>query len=542
MPFFASSSGVQINGGRFYDIAGDMNLQNTQLAATERELTMLPSGMTTESIRQSHEQHSAAAKMASDSPATGGNPIYLSSMIGVHLHQPENLPHLNAHSDRTRNLDSGSIRVLLRPNVEICLFMAISIALGQTTLRFQMTRVNLLMDPTTGDAFHNSADRYPQPKCHPETRTEMLHDLHDWFFTDDPESRVLWLHGPAGSGKSAIAQSLCQKLEAEGNLGGSFFFKRGHPSRGHSRKLFSTIAYQLALLLPEFKHVVSKRVEEDPSLVQKSLSIQLRTLIVEPCRDSAPTRTFAVVIDGLDECEGQDIQQEILRCIGNSFYQSELPIRFIVASRPEPHIGETFCDPCLGGLHLTLNIQQSFEDVREYLVDEFARIHREHRETMATVSSPWPAQDVVAQLVEKSSGYFIYASTVIKFIDDKDFRPTDRLDVILGIAESDVGSMSPFTALDQLYIQILSDLPARSQLLRILAVIAVGLHSTLRIPKIEQLIELRPGDVRLTLRRLQSVIELPLDDEDTFLAGIQDDQAPFAFLGFSIAQIWHARY
>ncbi|KAJ6598310.1 hypothetical protein DFH09DRAFT_903600, partial [Mycena vulgaris] len=49
------------------------------------------------------------------------------------------------------------------------------------------------------------------------------------------------------------------------------------------------------------------------------------------------------------------------------------------------------------------------------------------------------------------------SSTVIKFIDDKNFRPTERLDIIMGIAESDFGS--PFSALDQLYTEILTAVP-----------------------------------------------------------------------------------
>ncbi|KAJ7466870.1 hypothetical protein FB451DRAFT_1483661, partial [Mycena latifolia] len=108
----------------------------------------------------------------------------------------------------------------------------------------------------------------------------------------------------------------------------------------------------------------------------------------------------------------------------------------------------------------------------------------------------------------------LYASTIIKFVDDKDFRPTDRLGVILGITALDAGSGSPFSALDQLYTQILSDVPARPQVVRILTFVAAGLqHSTVGIPKIEQLLQLRSGDVRLTLRRLQSVIELPLTED-----------------------------
>ncbi|KAJ6504078.1 hypothetical protein C8R47DRAFT_1038323 [Mycena vitilis] len=106
--------------------------------------------------------------------------------------------------------------------------------------------LNILHRAVAGGAFHDSLERYPQPRCHPETRTEMLEDLHQWSSRTDPASSILWLQGPAGAGKSAIAQSLCQMLEAEGRLGASFFFKRGNAYRGSANKLFSTIAYQLA--------------------------------------------------------------------------------------------------------------------------------------------------------------------------------------------------------------------------------------------------------------------------------------------------------
>src|SRR6202000_2061339 len=46
------------------------------------------------------------------------------------------------------------------------------------------------------------------------------------------EPSILWVHGPAGAGKSAIMTTLAQRLENERRLGGVFFFKRGHPLRG----------------------------------------------------------------------------------------------------------------------------------------------------------------------------------------------------------------------------------------------------------------------------------------------------------------------
>jgi adenylylsulfate kinase-like enzyme len=50
----------------------------------------------------------------------------------------------------------------------------------------------------------------------------MLDGLCGWATEHDPTTSVLWLYGPAGAGKSAIAQSLCQRLEEDGHLGGSF--------------------------------------------------------------------------------------------------------------------------------------------------------------------------------------------------------------------------------------------------------------------------------------------------------------------------------
>ncbi|KAJ7085046.1 hypothetical protein C8R44DRAFT_862213 [Mycena epipterygia] len=389
--------------------------------------------------------------------------------------------------------------------------------------------LQLLYRASAVDALHNSVERYPQPKCHPDTRKEMLDNLWNWTcgieplvesedygwtgdadssFADNSASNILWLYGPAGAGKSAIVQSLCERLETEGCVAASFFFKRGDASRGNAKQLFSTIAYQLAVLLPELRGFISQSVENDPAIVNKSLSIQVQKLIVEPWQQINTSPCAVIIIDGLDECDGQKVQQEILWSICYAIHAMKLPIRFLIASRPESHIFEMFHAPPLDKLHRGVNIQQSFEDVRKYLWDEFTRIRREHPATLTRVSESWPVAEDLEHLVRNSSGYFIYASTVIKFIDDKNFCPSDRLDIIMGFAEPHLES--PLAALDLLYTQILSDVPDRHRLLQILTVIAAKLY--LGVHHIEQLLELKLGDVELALRGLHSVLEIP----DTF--------------------------
>jgi hypothetical protein len=359
-------------------------------------------------------------------------------------------------------------------------------------------------------ALHDAAESYPQPRCHPETRQELLDTLWAWCTDHNTEQRILWLHGVAGAGKSAVMKTLSERLQDAQRLGATFFFKHSHPTRGKGDALFATIAFQLAINIPELKQPLSRIVEDNPMIVSRAIGVQLQELIIGPCRaiEFSPDRT--IIIDGLDECEGRHIQQDILRFLAESIAQRRIPLRFIIASRPEPHIREVFQGSCLSGLHRPFNVEQSFEDVRAYLESEFARIHGEHS-TMAAVQKPWPALEVIDRLVDKSSGFFIYASTVIKFIDDPDYRPTRRLAAIEDLPGNH--SKSPVAALDALYGQILSANSENRDLVRILRVVC---HFNLKYSHIDELLGLESGDVELSLRGLHSVIHP--DEETSVLA------------------------
>ncbi|KAJ7663212.1 hypothetical protein DFH06DRAFT_1189641 [Mycena polygramma] len=375
--------------------------------------------------------------------------------------------------------------------------------------------INILHRASATEAFHDPANSHDQPRCHPETRIEMQEKLLNWCLNSTwtpakwgevsyyTEPSVLWLRGPAGAGKSAIMTTLSQRLEDEKRLGGTFFFKRGHVARGNAGVLFVTIALQLAVNCVQLKPRISRIVQENPTLTNRSIGVQLRELILNPCR-GVQGLPSTIIIDGLDECAGQSVQQEILRLIMHST-RERTPLRFVIASRPEAHIRETLEDPSYHGLYREFDVERCFDDVRRYLVAEFGRIHREHS-TMAAITTPWPSEEVVESLVYEASGYFIYASTAIKFVDDKDFRPTQRLEVLL---EHRTGANldSPFGALDELYAQILSVVPKHHQLIPILRVIDVipGCFK-LSNSDMDVVLQLETGDTRLCLRRLHSVI------------------------------------
>jgi hypothetical protein len=151
-------------------------------------------------------------------------------------------------------------------------------------------------------------------------------------------------------------------------------------------------------------------VEGDPSIIYRTLSLQLRKLIIEPCQKtirSPPGRPLVIVIDGLDECEGRNIQQEILRSIWSVIHQGSLPLRFLVASRLESHIHEIFMG-VLHRIHCRVNINQSFEADRltvnsAELLHTLGWIRRETEHRRGLEFSP-NAQDPTRDLPRARSG------------------------------------------------------------------------------------------------------------------------------------------
>ncbi|KAJ7840179.1 hypothetical protein B0H14DRAFT_2512685 [Mycena olivaceomarginata] len=237
------------------------------------------------------------------------------------------------------------------------------------------------------------------------------------------------------------------------------------------------------------------------------MDVQLRTLILEPRNLLQKDSLLVLLIDGLDECEGRNIQQEILHLIQSTADDQFCRLRILVASRPEAHIKETFEAEFFQRVTHTTNIQQSFEDIRTYLCDEFLRIHREHS-TMKNISIPWPSPQILEILVERSSGYFVYAATVIKFVGDEYSWPSKQLDIVVqNLIPHD--SESPFATLDQLYMQILSRVPRYHPTLCDILCVKIYYPQNFTMQDIDALLGLELGTVELIIRPLHSVLKVP---------------------------------
>ena len=343
-----------------------------------------------------------------------------------------------------------------------------------------------------------------------------------WIQDSTDPKDVLWLYGPAGAGKSAIAQTIAEMSAKLGLLIAGFFFSRASNSRNNERRFMASIAYQLALSIPETRPFIESAVQIDPSIFDKSLETQVEVLIILPLEMARATITPVIaeewprliLIDGLDECNGHSIQYSIIRTLSTALLQHRVPLILFVASRPEPHIRNAFNASDISGSSHHIVLDNSYDpdaDIKVFLLSRFKEIKKNH--PLATfIPKSWPPAEIIDRLVQKSSGQFIYASTVMKYLDSPNHKPMKRLDVISKLIPD--RDDTPYQQLDALYTYIFScveDVPAALQIIGFL----IFKQNNWSRPKfLESLFGLDHGDVYLCLSGLHSILDIPPPTDD----------------------------
>ncbi|KAF9553148.1 hypothetical protein CPC08DRAFT_728118 [Agrocybe pediades] len=334
---------------------------------------------------------------------------------------------------------------------------------GQASLDNKAT-IEILTDAVAPSAFHDSGARFDPPRCHPRTRVKVLEKIMGWIVGRDGAAVVkpfMWLNGAAGAGKSAIAQSTIEQGIERGLPLASFFFSRSDPSRNHAGSLIATLAYQLYCAFPEteVQTTILSAIKQDPLIFKKSLQRHFTSLVIQSLRSylsmdqsTQHRMPFVIVIDGLDECLDRASQKAILTGLASSLLGLNPYIRILIASRPEHDI------KLLTFSHLLLDLDDENEadaDIKLYLCERFTQIKDEfdNRTTGRKLDASWPGEEVIRELVKKSSSQFIYAATVVRYVESTRHRPDHRLDIVLNLRPHN--GDNPFAQLDALYTMIL---------------------------------------------------------------------------------------
>ncbi|KAF9551100.1 WD40 repeat-like protein [Agrocybe pediades] len=350
------------------------------------------------------------------------------------------------------------------------------------------------------DARYNSAysTAVKRRGCTASTREQILDDLRAWV--KDPDGRkVFWMNGMAGTGKTTILYSFCEWLEDDKRLAGNFFCSRASALCGDLNNIVRSIAYQLAHYSPAFRSELCKILEEKQNPHALNTGEQFKWNSKDAIPDGA-----VIVIDALDECNNISATALFLKVLMS--YAARLPIKFLVASRPEPVILKNMQAPNFLPSMLRLHdVEQSFveADIRLYL-----------QEALYTML-PRPSSENIDQLARRSGKLFIYAATVARYInpEDGEVNSKARLDTILGILPSSASLQEQ--ELDRLYRSILSSAFDKTRLeereLNIVSLVlwtVVCAIEPMTTSMMSTILTIPQEDVASSLSRLQSVLHV----------------------------------
>ncbi|KIL65475.1 hypothetical protein M378DRAFT_529694 [Amanita muscaria Koide BX008] len=123
------------------------------------------------------------------------------------------------------------------------------------------------------------------------------------------------------------------------------------------------------------------------------------------------------------------------------------PLRFLVVSRREPHIEQTFHHFQTPILRIDLaELDDTNRDIEKYPVDEFSRIASEQG-----LPPTWPGQKIVDDIVYNSSGN----SYLPRLLSDSLVTHKTQLDIVLNIKLPK--TMTPFAVLDRLFLESINE-------------------------------------------------------------------------------------
>lgn len=323
----------------------------------------------------------------------------------------------------------------------------------------------LLKETILGAEF-DSSDRNPPPRCHPGTRITIIERCKDFIINCQGKQKMRWVVGAAGVGKTAIMQSIAEDPPPQVTLGASVFIAIN--GRNNGIKTITTIAYQLAAKCEPYRRFIRDEVTRDPAVLTKSITAQFQRLIVQPFIHEHlldPSHRFLILIDGLDECDGQQVQQELLRLISHFCTNHPgSPLIWIVASRPERHITCIFDEVNVKLIcereEILVDTDEAREDTERYLRDQLAEIKAKtiplrHLER-------WPSEHDFLQIARAADGLMVYASVAVKHIGDLRFGdPSSQLRNVLKIINANLDSQTrnPMAQLDALYLRIMTSPP-----------------------------------------------------------------------------------
>ncbi|KAJ5933485.1 hypothetical protein N7454_005814 [Penicillium verhagenii] len=393
---------------------------------------------------------------------------------------------------------------------------------GTVNTQFQLPSSLEAKLPIVPEATFNSFADQHDDKCYPGTRTDLLQQIEEWALSPETchqRECIFWLNGMAGTGKSTISRTVATRFSEENSLGASFFFKRGEGNRGNATRFVPTVARELAASIPELLLPIEKVVREDPGIATKSMTEQFDKLILRPLHSlksssrasCLATQTMVIVIDALDECQGDNDIRLILSLLPQLQQSGSPRLRVFITSRPEMEIRIDF-SKILNHKDFILH------EIPRNVIEEDLSLFLNHRlsaiKTERSLPDDWPRESSIVDLISLSSPLFIFAATICRMLEDRRSDPVEILSDILESPEN-------ISKLDKTYLpvlnQLLYNLPNKRQKDQVIKGFqqvvgaVVMLENPLSIESLSKLLNIPERTIQIRLDLLHSVLKVPED-------------------------------
>lgn len=161
----------------------------------------------------------------------------------------------------------------------------------------------ILCENAAPSARYGFGHSFKGPQCHPGTRIALQDYIFRWL--DDLNGEIaMWVNGPVGIGKSAIAQAVAHRAKSQGRLSSAFVFFRSNHTRNHAKRLVPTLAYEMIQQMPGTHDSVCRAIAANPLVFSSPLDSQIVEILVQPlhCSDSEDhllQGARLIIIDGL---------------------------------------------------------------------------------------------------------------------------------------------------------------------------------------------------------------------------------------------------
>jgi ankyrin repeat protein len=247
-------------------------------------------------------------------------------------------------------------------------------------------------------------------------------EYNHWLHPDHRESHggLLWLKGKPGSGKSTLMKHLVIHLQNQNkdDIVASFFFNgRGEILQRSVEGMFRTLLYQIFCHMPRITRHLSQHAR---SITNRTWPLQVLMNIFREVVTSLDTgERLICIIDGLDECEEHEIRQvvDFFEDLSESATFHNKQFLLCYSSRHYPNISTRAHE------EIILDAQpEHMHDISSYVAGKLPR-------GLAAEA----AQKLRSQIIERSSGIFLWAVLVVQRLNaafDRGIRTSDLFRVL----------------------------------------------------------------------------------------------------------------